>query len=112
MKSYWLREGSRKKYDHIGFKEDLDDMLWIQSTWGWTQGHSLGSYDHRAYEIEVRVKAIFLIIWGKYTVLLILKIDWVPILMAFSFFTCVDQGSQKGKLFFLLKWNLETLVSN
>ena len=68
-----VRMGSRKKYDQISSKEDFAGILWAQFIWNWTQGQSLETCDHIAYENEYKVKVIFQIIWGENRVLLILK---------------------------------------
>lgn len=116
----WVNEGtltvrmrSRKKYDQISFKEDFTGVLWAQFIWNCTQGPSLETCDHIAYEIECKVKVIFQIIWGKNRILLILKSRLNPCTDAILPFSFAVQSNQKNKFSPpLLKWNLETLVSN
>ena len=109
-----VRMGSRKKYDQISFKEDFAGVLWVQFIWNCTQGPSLETCDHIAYEIECKVKVIFQIIWGKNRILLILKSRLNPCTDAIlPFYLCSSKQPKEQVFFFsLLKWNLETLVSN
>ena len=111
-----VRMGSRKKYDQISSKEDFAGILWAQFIWNWTQGWSLETCDHIAYENECEIKVILQIIWGENRVLLILKSRLNPCtdgVLPFYLYSSKQPKEQVVFFFFsLLKWNLETIVSN